>query len=263
MTWQYGSALTIGDREEQQDRVAILHLEDRETHLLVVADGMGGHKDGAAAAQTVVDIASSRFNQSRVEDPRKFLEDICLDAHNAILTLSENRTSAPGSTCAIAYLTASQAYCVHVGDSRLYQFHSGRLVHKTSDHSIAQLMKENESDLKDETRHSAPQNQLYMCLGGNNELSPEFYASNVSAGDFFLLCSDGFWDQVDVEDIFARTDGTAIDQEYAGQLLQLASQQGQGKSDNICLAWAYREDNPAESEKPGFLKQLIAWFSLS
>jgi len=261
MTWQYASALTIGDREEQQDRVAIFHLEDREAHLLVVADGMGGHNDGAAAAQTVIDIASSRFNQGMIDDPRKFLETICLDAHNAILALSENRASAPGSTCVIAYLTASQVYCVHVGDSRLYQFHSGRLVHKTSDHSIAQLMAEHESDLEDETRQSAPQNQLYMCLGGNNELAPEFYASKVSAGDFFLLCSDGLWGQVDVEQLFAGTDGTAVDQEYAGQLVQLASQQGQGKSDNVCLAWAYRQDDPAESEKPGFLKQLIAWFS--
>ena len=261
MTWQYASALTIGDREEQQDRVAIFHLEDREAHLLVVADGMGGHNDGAAAAQTVIDIASSRFDQGMIEDPRKFLEDICLDAHEAILTLSENRTSAPGSTCVIAYLTATQAYCVHVGDSRLYQFHGGRLIHKTSDHSIAQLIEEQEGSLDDEARPSAPQNQLYMCLGGNNGLSPEFYASQVSAGDFFLLCSDGFWGQLDVEQIFAGTDGTAIDQEYAGELVQLASQQGQGKSDNICLAWAYRENDPAESEKPGFLKQLIAWFS--
>ncbi len=261
MTWQYASALTIGDREEQQDRVAILHLEDRGAHLLVVADGMGGHNDGAAAAQTVIDVASGRFNQGMTDDPREFLESICLDAHDAILTLSENRESAPGSTCVIAYLTASQVYCVHVGDSRLYQFHGGRLIHKTPDHSIAQLMQDHESDHNDESGYSAPQNQLYMCLGGNNELSPEFYASKVSAGDFFLLCSDGFWGQVDVEKIFSETDGAAIDQEYAGQLVQLACQQGQGKSDNICLAWAYREDDPAESEKPGFLKQLITWFS--
>ena len=261
MTWQYASALTIGDREEQQDRVAILHLEDREAHLLVVADGMGGHNDGAAAAQTVIDIASNRFHQGTIDDPRQFLETICLDAHNAILALSENRSSAPGSTCVIAYLTGSQAYCAHVGDSRLYQFQSGRLVHRTSDHSIAQLMAEHENDLKEETGKSAPQNQLYMCLGGNNELSPEFYVSKVSAGDCFLLCSDGFWDQVDVEQLFAKNDGTAIDQEYAAQLVQLASQQGQGKSDNICLAWAYRKDDPEDSKKPGFLKQLIAWFS--
>jgi len=261
MTWQYASALTIGDREEQQDRVAIFHLEDNEAHLLVVADGMGGHEDGAAAAQSVIDIASSRFNQSTIEDPRRFLENICLEAHKAILTLSNNSISAPGSTCVIAYLTDKQAYCVHVGDSRLYQFHDGRLIHKTSDHSIAQLMEEHESDLEDETRHSATQNQLYMCLGGNNELAPGFYASKVSAGDFFLLCSDGLWNQVDVEEIFARTDGTAIDEDYAGQLVQLASQQGQGRSDNICLAWAYRKDDPTECEKPGFLKQLIAWFS--
>ncbi len=261
MTWKYASALTIGDREEQQDRAAIFHLENGEAHLFVVADGMGGHKDGAAAAQTVIDIASSRFNQDRIDDPGKFLGDICLDAHNAILALSENRTSAPGSTCVMAYLTAGQVYCVHVGDSRLYQFNNGRLIYKTPDHSIAQLMSEHESDLEDGASHSAPQNQLYMCLGGNNELSPEFYTSKVSAGDFFLLCSDGFWDQVDVEKIFAKTDGAAIDQEYAGQLVQLASQQGQGKSDNVCLAWAYCEDDPAERKNPGFLKQLIAWFS--
>jgi len=99
-----------------------------------------------------------------------------------------------------------------------------------------------------------------MCLGGNNELAPEFYASKVSAGDCFLLCSDGLWGQVDVEQLFAGTDGTTVDQEYAGQLVQSASQQGQGRSDNVCLAWAYREDDPAESEKPGLLRQLIAWF---
>jgi serine/threonine protein phosphatase PrpC len=261
MTWQYASALAIGDREEQQDRVAIFHLEDRAAHLLVVADGMGGHQDGAAAAQTVIDIAASRFNQSTIDDPREFLENICLDAHNAILTLSDDGASAPGSTCVIAYLTDSQAYCVHIGDSRLYQFHDGRLIHKTSDHSIAQLMEEQEGDLNDETRPSAPQNQLYMCLGGNNALTPEFYASKVSAGDCFLLCSDGLWNQVDVEAIFAQTDGVAIDQDYAGHLIQLASQQGQGKSDNICLAWAYRKDAPAERGKPGFLKRLIAWLS--
>jgi serine/threonine protein phosphatase PrpC len=261
MSWQCASALTIGDCEEQQDRVAIFHLEDGVAHLLVVADGMGGHEDGAAAAQTVIDIASSRFNQKVTDDPRAFLESVCLDAHNAILTLSDNCTSAPGSTCVIAYLTDKQAYCVHIGDSRLYQFNGGRLIHKTSDHSIAQLMEEHDGDLKDGTSHSVPQNQLYMCLGGKNELTPEFYASRVSAGDFFVLCSDGFWNQVDVEELFAKTDGTAIDQDYAGQLVQRASQQADGKSDNICLAWAYREIDPAEGRKPGFLKQLIAWFS--
>jgi len=261
MTWQTASALAIGDREEQQDRVAILHMEDSEAHLLVVADGMGGHEDGAAAAQTVIDIASSRFNQSATEDPRQFLESICLEAHEAILMLSGNGTSAPGSTCVIAYLTDNQVYCVHIGDSRLYQFHSGRRIHKTADHSIAQLMEDHESDLDEEAMLAATQNQLYMCLGGNNELTPEFYTSKVSAGDCFLLCSDGFWNQVDVEDTFSKINGTPVDQDYAGQLVQLASQQGQGKSDNICLAWAYRQGDPAERKKPGLLKQLFGWFS--
>jgi serine/threonine protein phosphatase PrpC len=261
MTWHCASALTIGDREEQQDRVAILHLEGREARLLVVADGMGRHKDGAAAAQTVINVASSRFNSSNGNDPRELLEQICLDAHDAILALSDNRRYAPGSTCVIAYLTDSQAYCAHVGDSRLYQFQEGRLIHKTSDHSMARLLEDHKGEIDGDVRPSAQQNQLYMCLGGNNEVRPDFYVSKVSAGDFFLICSDGFWSQVDVEDIFAKADGTAIDQEYAAQLAQLASQQAQGSSDNVCLAWAYRADDPSGRREPGFTERLIAWFS--
>jgi len=261
MTWQFASALAIGDQKEQQDRVAILHLKNKNAHLLVVADGMGGHEDGAAAAQTIIDIASNLFHQDVITDPRGFLEKICLDAHHAILSLAENRVSAPGSTCVIVYLTDSEAYCIHAGDSRLYQFRGGRLIYTTSDHSIAQLVKEHGGDLKNKNGDSIPQNQLYMCLGGNNELTPEFYTSKVETGDLLLLCSDGFWNQVDVEEIFAKINEITIDQGYAGQLAELASQQGQGESDNICLACAYCQDGAVESERPGLLKRLTGWSS--
>ena len=61
MSWQYASALTIGDREEQQDRVAIFHLEDSEAYLLVVADGMGGHEDGLISLGTTLEEAATRM----------------------------------------------------------------------------------------------------------------------------------------------------------------------------------------------------------
>ena len=50
-------------------------------------------------------------------------------------------------------------------------------------------------------------NRLYMCLGGQNELEPEFGASAVGDDDWFVLCSDGFWNQVgDDEVASARPD---------------------------------------------------------
>lgn len=259
MIWQFASALAMGDRNEQQDRVAVLHSEENDSHLLVVADGMGGHEGGAIAAQTVIDIASSHFNNGMDEAPKEFLEKICFDAHDKISELAGNYASAPGSTCVILYLKGDEAYCIHAGDSRLYQYNDGSLIYKTADHSMAELVKEHGAYLKDDSNYSTSQNQLYMCLGGTNTLKPDFHASKVKAGDFFVLCSDGFWDQLDVGEVFAGTSSAAMDLEHTEHLVQMASQQGQGKSDNVCLALAYCQDAAEKSERPRFFKQLANW----
>jgi len=261
MIWQFASALTIGDRNEQQDRVAVLHSEENDSHLLVVADGMGGHEGGAIAAQTVVDIASCHFNNGIAGDPKAFLEKICFDAHNQISDLAGNYTSPPGSTCVILYIKCDEAYCIHAGDSRLYQYNDGRLIYKTSDHSMAELIKEHGAYLKDGANYSASQNQLYMCLGGTNALKPDFHISKFQAGDIFLLCSDGFWDQLDVGEVFTQTTSTAMAPEHAEYLVQTASREGLGKSDNVCLAWAYCQGDEKTTEQSGFLKHLTSWFS--
>jgi serine/threonine protein phosphatase PrpC len=256
MNWQFASALTIGDREEQQDRVAIFHPEVGDGHLLVLADGMGGHKDGAMAAQTVIDIASCLINDTAIDDPDLFLKKICLDAHSAISALAEAYASPPGSTCVVLYLKGNEAYCAHVGDSRLYQFRNGNLIYVTSDHSLAQLMEEH----ADGADYAATQNQLYMCLGGNNDMTPELFVTGAEVGDLFLLCSDGFWGQVDVEKIFTGNCTNAIDEECAEQFVQLASKLGHGQSDNVSLAMAYCQGDTRIREQLGLPKRFINWF---
>jgi serine/threonine protein phosphatase PrpC len=62
MPWQFSLASDIGGRSEQQDCLEMLSLNSGDTHLVVVADGMGGHRDGALAARTVIETARRRFN---------------------------------------------------------------------------------------------------------------------------------------------------------------------------------------------------------
>ena len=62
MTWRFGTASDIAGRGEQEDRVEIIASPDRESYLLVVADGMGGYQDGGRAAQAVIDTAKSSRN---------------------------------------------------------------------------------------------------------------------------------------------------------------------------------------------------------
>ena len=258
MAWIFACAQNIGDRSEQQDRVAIVHSDDDESHLLVIADGMGGQGDGSAAAQTVIDIATRRFRR-RVLEPTAFLQKVFLEAHDAILSLSESGISAPGSTGVILYLTDTEAHWTHVGDSRLYQFRDMGIVNKTSDHSVAQLIREHGDGSNGDSDIEIPQDQLYMCLGGRNKVNPESHSSVVKPGDSFLLCSDGFWNQIDVEDTFRDARRTAMDQEKAETLVELARKQGKGRGDNISLAWANREGGASHKE-PGFLNRLIGLF---
>lgn len=259
MTWQFASALNIGDREEQQDRVDILHSET--AHLLILADGMGGHEDGASAAQTVIDIATRRFTQKVHEKPGLFLAMTCLEAHKAISTQSSTSSApAPGSTCVMLYLVGNGAFCVHVGDSRMYHIRDDKLIFRTTDHSVTELLKKHGKSAEEVLEDETMQNQLYMCLGGKNEVTPELSAMEVKNGDLFLLCSDGFWSQISEQVILASIAHSDLNQEKAEQLVGLAKQQGRKESDNVSLAWACLQDTTAHGGN-ALLNQLTGWLS--
>ncbi len=248
--WRFVSITDIGDREEQQDRLAIFHSTNHHCHLLVVADGMGGHEKGDWAAQTVLDTASAMFKECPVNNPAQFLRDICYQAHELISAQTGKTGLPPGSTCVILYLTQTEAHWVHVGDSRLYHFQAGRYVTSTRDHSIGQLIKENAASKE------GKQNQLYMCLGGDNEITPEYDYAPLSKQDLFILCTDGLWGQLpaDLASLDASLGNTLA--ERMKKLVDDAKQQQPGRSDNISLLAAYREHAP----NPGFRRRIEKWF---
>ena len=251
MAWHFSSAAAIGGRKVQQDRVAILHSPDGVSHLLLVADGMGGHRDGALAAQTVLDCAESSFLEDSGDDPPGFLERLCAQAHARIQGLADGQGRSPGSTCALLYLRPGEAYWSHVGDSRVYHWRDGVLLHRTRDHTASELLRHAKPD------SGAPEvigHQLYMCLGGRNSLEPDFESSDVCGGDLFLLCSDGFWKYLESKDVPSGL-SAGIDSETAAELVALASASAGDDADNISLAMAYCEDPVAG----GLLGRVKTW----
>lgn len=236
MPWKFGAATDIGSRSEQQDRLAIVHSPDAMRHLIVVADGMGGLKNGAQAAQTLVDVATHRFHQHHGDAPQAFLQDICQAAHDAINALHGAAASAPGTTALLLYLDQQTAFWAHIGDSRLYLFRKGRLLQQTKDHSLLQLMLEKGLVERGSADAAAMQNQLYKRLGGEQAPEPEFNTGKVEDGDVFLLCSDGFWQAVQPNEAIAALKQHPLDQDGADYLVNLARQRGGDCCDNISLA---------------------------
>jgi serine/threonine protein phosphatase PrpC len=237
MAWRFGIASDVGGRKTQQDRVAVLETPASDDRLVVLADGMGGYRGGELAAQAVIDCARHAFETASVKDPLVFLEQLCARAHQAVQDIAPGEGQAPGSTCVLLYLSANEAHWVHVGDSRLYHLRKGKLLARTADHSVVQLLVAQGKIAEADVATSPLQNQLYMRLGGERQPNPDYGAAEVKQGDLFILCSDGLWQSVDSKElqVLVSADDTQVAVE---QLVKIASERGGSGGDNISAALA-------------------------
>lgn len=248
MPWKFGQALNIGKRSEQQDCLGIFSNKKGTQHLLVVADGMGGLHQGAQAAQMVIDTAEQAFTEcKKIPNPELLLENIIHKAHKRINTLEQDASSTAGTTCILLYIDESEAYWAHIGDSRLYHFRQGALINQTIDHSAMQLMIDQGLAESDSDEANAVQNQLYKRLGGSKDPEPDFNSSDLEAGDFFMLCSDGLWQAFDDKQILDILEKYPIDQDGPEHLVNLALQHGGSNCDNISVVLSQNLKNSKKS----------------
>ena len=228
----------IGGREEQQDRVAV--LGDGSTRLLALADGAGGHEGGALAAQALVDVAAESFPAfQRLSEgtPAHLLERVVLDAHDRINALGREHGMKPHSTCVLLHLDSEVAAWAHVGDSRLYRFAEGRLVERTLDHSIVELMRLQGRITEAEMKTHPDKNRLYEALGGDQQPQAEAGGKQIAAGDSFLLLSDGVWENVADADMEAAIQAEDL-ADALRHLVDTAKAHGGAACDNLSVAAA-------------------------
>ena len=231
--WDHGAASALGARHEQQDRWGIFQSPAQPGLLTILADGMGGHLDGALGAQLVIDEARKFVQDSTTPlhaHPLAALEQLCQQIHDTI----NRRSDTARSTVVMAWLAPDQAYWLHVGDSRLYHFRNGERLMRTRDHSAVQLLMDlgeiNESEM---ATHPA-QNRLYRSLGGEERPKPDLGHIMMQPGDVLALCSDGVWEHMAEAELWnaARThDLTAAAQRLTAQ----AAERGGAAADNATL----------------------------
>lgn len=236
--WEAETLSDIGGRDEQQDRVEILSRGD--ALLCVLADGMGGHQGGALAAQTVIDVARERFHSGAVAEPKVFLTSIAECAHERINAVGAERGINPHSTCVLLHLTDAEATWAHVGDSRLYRFKDGKIVDRTVDHSVVELMRLQGRITEEEMKTHPDQNRLYQALGGARRPDVETGLALVNDGDGFLLASDGLWENVGGRELTAVLRTRALGSALRG-LVDQAKARGGRACDNVSVAVARRQ----------------------
>ncbi len=165
-------AMHLGDRKEQQDRVALFgHPKRPGMMMAVLADGMGGHSGGAMAAEQVLIRARQNFEAYAPlhETPEHLLRSVIDEAHVVIKLTRFTSEQDPHSTAVVFMMQQGKAYWAHCGDSRMYHFRGTRTMSVIGDHSlVAELVRKGRLDDRAALRH--PQrNVLLSCLGSDRE----------------------------------------------------------------------------------------------
>lgn len=192
----YQDSLT-GARASNQDRMGYCYT--RDSLLMLVADGMGGHVRGEVAAHLALQVAASTFQEDArptLPDPPAFLDRALRRAHREILRYQDAHglPESPRTTIVACVVQHARAWWAHAGDSRLYLVREGRVAMRTRDHSKVQnLIDLGMLDECDSATHPE-RNKVLNCLGSPFEPTVE-QGGNVALqpGDTLMLCSDGVW----------------------------------------------------------------------
>lgn len=257
LLWEQGAGTHLGGRQEQQDRWGIFQSHDRQGLLAIVADGMGGHQDGALGAQIVIDAARNFvLNPPALlqSDPLAALDGLCQQMHDTINQQSETARS----TLVMVWLASAHAYWLNVGDSRLYHFRRGHRLMRTRDHSAVQLLMDLGEIKEAEMATHPAQNRLYRCLGGEESPKSDRGDFAVQSGDLLALCSDGVWEHIAEMEFWTATHeyGPA---DAARRLAEEAARRGGAAADNTTLILLQADGDRATASP--WLRRLSAGFA--
>jgi len=205
MKIEYAKVSALGDRQDNQDRAAVVVAEDAA--IMLVFDGMGGHSDGARAAEIGLRVVQDMFMATAlpVFDPQGFLYMALAKAHDEVVRIGVDLAVdfRPRATCAVCLIQENGSYWGHIGDSRIYQMRQGRLISRSRDHSHVEVLIQEGAITEEEALDHPMRNFVECCIGGDAPV-PDMSITRLKPllpGDVLLACSDGLWSGLSDEEM--------------------------------------------------------------
>jgi protein phosphatase len=223
-------------------------------HLLVVADGIGGHRGGdVASAMAVVGIENLLVNTigwlCQLHG-----EGVLRELHQALRTTDrwveqaagrQPQFRGMGTTLTMAYVTDRTLFVAHAGDSRCYLWRQGALEALTRDHTlVAELVTAGTLTPEQAAHHQMRNVVLNSVGGGNSAVKPDVHKHLLEPEDALLLCTDGLTGMVSDEQIAAVLARGASPEDTCRALVDEAN--ARGGHDNITVVMG-RFDEPGPS----------------
>jgi serine/threonine protein phosphatase PrpC len=233
---------------------------DERGSLFVVADGMGGHAAGEVASKLAVETVLRDWTSRASNRPHQALRAAVRNANAAVFAASlDIETRGMGTTVVALAIVGAEAIVAHVGDSRAYMIRHSQTSQLTADHSRVGEMLRLRLITPEQAAHHPARSQLTRSLGGEPGVQVDVSRTAISAGDSFVLCSDGVWDLVSMRDI-AEAAGAATAEETAETIVAAALERG--APDNVTAIVIQMDPDfvapvrEASGARPSFLRRV-------
>jgi serine/threonine protein phosphatase PrpC len=194
----------IGDRLSNQDALATASEDGLSCFIL--ADGTGGHEGGEVAANLVTEGIAQKFLQEASFSARALRSYVDWATLKVADFKKQNAKYSDMSATVATILIDQNNHCAlwaHLGDTRIYMFRQGRIIHTSKDHSMAQRLVDAGYASYATIRKHPQRNMLYAAIGAEGDSIPEVTQQpfELQDGDAFLLCTDGFWEWISEDDM--------------------------------------------------------------
>lgn len=234
-------------RNHNEDSVTILK-NDKNEYLMIVADGMGGHRAGEVASSMVVTYLGERFNSISAIgtklDAVNFLNESINEINSNIIKYANTNAEEAkgmGTTAVIAILTSEYLIFGNIGDSSGFVFKNKKLHKVTKDHTLVNLLIEAGNLTKEEAEHHPKKNVLMKALGAAPKAEIDIFDIVDNECDGIFLCSDGLTNMVTKEQIEKVLNDETLSIEDRVRKL-IAKSNLRGGTDNISIAYLVKEE---------------------
>jgi serine/threonine protein phosphatase PrpC len=242
---------------------------DKSRGVFIVVDGVGGQAAGGRAADTALDVIRARLTSGAAASAISIREAIT-DANNEVLRQAGSRPEWAGMACVltVAVIQGERALIGHVGDTRLYKVHAGKLQKITADHSPVGEREDAGEIAELEAMQHPRRNEVYRDVGSEHHgpRDTDFVDVRETTWDpdaALLLCSDGLSDLVTSDAILDIVQKAAGQPDQVVQKLIKAANDNGGK-DNITVVYVEgdqfaRSAHPVRPRSRRVLLHLTLW----
>lgn len=230
-------------RTHNEDSVMIVNNLSGE-HLMVVADGMGGHKAGEVASSIVVNGLTEKFKKlesiGEKQDAVNWIRKNVNELNDAIFKYTDEfeESKGMGTTLVLSVITKDYILFGNVGDSSGFVMKKGSLYKVTKDHTLVNLLVETGELTKEEAENHPRKNVLMRALGANNPIDVDIFDVDTDS-EAVLLCSDGLTNMLTKDQIQKVLNSELTLEEKIVKLIRKSNLRG--GTDNVSIAYLEKE----------------------